>query len=63
MSPFKHILVAAFVAALSWPMVAQDCDPDVPVMDVDMSGDANAYSESPWVQRVGNCCSTSSPDL
>src|SRR5690606_37481088 len=41
---------------------AQDCDPDVPHFDVDLSSDPSAVFSSPPTYRNGNCCGTTHPD-
>lgn len=42
--------------------VAQDCTPDVPVMEVNLSGNPSATFISPSIVRAGNCCGTTAPD-
>lgn len=42
---------------------SQDCDPIVPVLEVDLSADPSAIFFSPSVFRIGNCCGTANPDV
>lgn len=43
-------------------MFAQNCDPNVPVVDVDLTADAAGIFYSPNIIREGNCCGTTNPD-
>ncbi len=60
----KHLLICCLTALICNIHVAkaQDCDPEVPVLEVDLTLSSAATYISPTIIREGNCCGTTAPD-
>ncbi len=58
------LLACGFVALLLFAEAAgaQNCSPEVPVINVNLSAAPDAVFLSPSVVRAGNCCGTTAPD-
>lgn len=58
----NYIFILLISGLFQLGVVAQDCDPEVPHFDVDLTDQVDGIFFSPAVQRVGNCCGTTQPD-
>lgn len=58
----KKLAYPIFCIFLSFQAQSQYCDSLVPVQNVDLSASPNMSWVSPFLNRQGNCCGTTSPD-
>lgn len=59
---FLHILLVFFLLSRAEKVSAQICDPNVPMFNINLTGNPDSTWVSPMVQRNEQCCGVLAPD-